>query len=118
MEEHKLHLALGQERPPALPYQTHHSIFSSCQAGVSADVRHTHHPAAAAEAAHAGASGLQHRDLQPRLPQAGREGAAGFSHHEPSLQPHHDSGKLRRRLIVAGKNNRTKEWNRNDLFGS
>lgn len=102
IEELRLHLVLGQDPPPSPPHLTL-PFFPPYQAGVPADVRHTHHPAAAAEAAHAGASGLQHGDLQPRLPQAGRKGAAGLSHRESSLQPSGDSGKFTRRLIVAVK---------------
>lgn len=81
-------------------------IFSSCnnrsvfrsfsllfEAGVSVDVRYTHHPAAAAETADAGTSCLQHCDFQSRLSQTCCEGSASFSDYKPSFQPYRNSSK-------------------------
>lgn len=63
------------------------------KAGVSVDVRYTHHPAAAAKTADGGASSLQHCDFQSGLSQTGCEGSASFSDYKPSLQPYRNSSK-------------------------
>lgn len=47
------------------------------QTGVPDDVRHPGHPAAPPEANHGRPPRLQHRHLQPRVPEAGHQSPAG-----------------------------------------
>lgn len=63
------------------------------EAGVSADVRYSHHPAAAAKTADTWTSSIQHCDCQSRLSQTCREGSASGSDCKPFLQPNRNSSK-------------------------
>lgn len=63
------------------------------KAGVSADVRYSDHPTAAAETADSGTSSIQHCDCQPRISQACCEGAASSSDGQPVFQPCWNSSK-------------------------
>lgn len=53
-----------------------HSL-SIHQTGVPDDIRHPGHPAAPPEANHGRSPRLQHRHLQPRVPEAGHQSPAG-----------------------------------------
>lgn len=106
-EEHKLHLVLSEVQLSVfsaitwsdsdyLPVCSSYSVFFFLvlfEAGVSADVRYSHHPAAAAKTADAGTSSLQHCDCQSRLSQTRREGSASCSDCKPFLQPYRNSSK-------------------------
>lgn len=61
------------------------------QAGVPDDCRHPGHPAAPPEANHGRSARLQHRHLQPRVPEASHQGAAGVCYPDRP-QPRSGSG--------------------------
>lgn len=115
-EEHKLHLVLSEAQPNVFSSITWSDFSELCiqlllsriiypsdfltavflfffEAGVSADVRYSHHPAAAAKTADAGTSSLQHCDCQSGLSQTCSEGSASCSDRKPFLQPYRSSSK-------------------------